>query len=100
MLPPEKRGNNMSASVEKEKHLFLRKKSEAYRIAAQQIALQLICGIDLQTLLNEGGIQKNIAAIRLHRLIERERLKGLRQHWSYDLNRHIALKQVLDMINV
>ena len=30
--------------------------------------------------------------------MERERLRGMRRHWSYDLNRHIALKQVLDKL--
>jgi hypothetical protein len=35
---------------------------------------------------------------KLEHVIERERLKGMRQHWSYDLNRHIALKQVLDRL--
>jgi len=32
------------------------------------------------------------------RLIERERQKGVIGHWSYDLNRHIALKQALDRL--
>ena len=35
---------------------------------------------------------------RLKRLIERERLKGVKGHWSYDLNRHIGLKQALDTL--
>ncbi|MBL8584883.1 MAG: cytoplasmic protein, partial [Rhizobiaceae bacterium] len=37
------------------------------------------------------GRQRLIA--RIDRALERERLKGLSRHWSYDLNRHIALKQ-------
>jgi hypothetical protein len=31
-------------------------------------------------------------------MIERERQRGIRKHWSYDLNRHIALKQALDKL--
>jgi hypothetical protein len=31
-------------------------------------------------------------------MIERERQRGMRKHWSYDLNRHIALKQALDAL--
>ena len=31
-------------------------------------------------------------------MIERERQRGMRKHWSYDLNRHIALKQALDRL--
>ena len=34
----------------------------------------------------------------LERMIERERQRGMRKHWSYDLNRHIALKQALDSL--
>lgn len=30
--------------------------------------------------------------------LARERNKGVGRHWSYDLNRHIALKQVRDLI--
>ncbi|WP_235911667.1 hypothetical protein [Mesorhizobium xinjiangense] len=44
------------------------------------------------------GRERALAQLRLERAIERERLKGVRQHWSYDLNRHIALKQALDLI--
>ena len=36
---------------------------------------------------------------RIERLLERERLRGGRRHWSYDLNRHIALKQALDRLS-
>ena len=36
--------------------------------------------------------------LSLERAIERERLRGMRRHWSYDLNRHIALKQALDSL--
>lgn len=30
---------------------------------------------------------------RLERAIERERLRDINRHWSYDLNHHIALKR-------
>lgn len=34
----------------------------------------------------------------LDRRLTRERNKGLARHWSYDLNRHIMLKAVRDMV--
>lgn len=66
--------------------------------AAQRVALRLLCGIDLSTALIASQTDKARLAERIERLINRERLKGLRRHWSYDLNRHIALKQALDRL--
>lgn len=66
--------------------------------AGQRVALRLLCGIDLSAALGAGQEEKARLAERIERLINRERLKGLRRHWSYDLNRHIALKQALDRI--
>ena len=66
--------------------------------ARQTAALRLACGIDLAAALGAGPDEKLRLAARLERAIERERLKGLRRHWSYDLNRHIALKQGLDRL--
>ncbi|WP_433962872.1 hypothetical protein [Roseitalea porphyridii] len=34
----------------------------------------------------------------IDRRLARERNKGVARHWSYDLNRHIALKQARDVI--
>ncbi|MFU0506667.1 cytoplasmic protein [Pseudaminobacter sp. NGMCC 1.201702] len=66
--------------------------------ARQMAALQLACGIDLSAALAAGEEERSKLVTRLQRAIERERLKGLRRHWSYDLNRHIALKQLLDRL--
>ena len=61
-------------------------------------ALQIACHFDLAEALNaEPGVRARIV-LRLERMIERERLRGARKHWSYDLNRHIALKQALDRL--
>ncbi|WP_367193768.1 hypothetical protein [Amorphus sp. 3PC139-8] len=35
---------------------------------------------------------------RLRRAIRAERQRGIAGHWSYDLNRHIALKQAVDLL--
>jgi hypothetical protein len=63
-------------------------------------ALFILCGIDLDRGLRSGGEERTRLVGRLRRLIERERLRGVNRHWSYDLNRHIALKQALDRLKI
>lgn len=66
--------------------------------ARQRAALQLCCGIELNDAIGCSS-ELTIALLkRLERAIERERLRGVNRHWSYDLNRHIALKQVRDRL--
>lgn len=77
---------------------FRQQKDEFERQARQTAAFFLISGIDLTDALASTGIERRRIAARIARLIERERLKGMRRHWSYDLNRHIALKQALDRL--
>ncbi|MEX0345067.1 MAG: hypothetical protein AB3N20_09105 [Rhizobiaceae bacterium] len=36
---------------------------------------------------------------RIDRMISRERQKGIGGHWSYDLNRHIALTQLREWLD-
>ena len=74
-----------------------RRRAEAAE-AAQAAALQLLVGADLRRALEARSQDREELARRLRRCLERERLRGLRRHWSYDLNRHIALKQALDRI--
>jgi nanoRNase/pAp phosphatase (c-di-AMP/oligoRNAs hydrolase) len=77
---------------------FKDRKAQETAHARQIAALHLACGIDLAAALQAAPVEKLKLASRLERAIERERLKGLRRHWSYDLNRHIALKQGLDRL--
>lgn len=77
---------------------FRDRKSQEAAHSRQIAALHLACGIDLAAALEAAPADKLKLASRLERAIERERLKGLRRHWSYDLNRHIALKQGLDRL--
>ncbi len=67
--------------------------------ARQRAALFLISGIDLPKALQTQGEERTNIQRRLRRLVERERLKGSRGHWSYDLNRHIALSQALSRLS-
>jgi DNA-binding transcriptional regulator YbjK len=66
--------------------------------ARRMVALRLISGVDLSAALTVEPDKAADIIKRVERLIERERLKGLRRHWAYDLNRHIALKQALDQL--
>ena len=53
-------------------------------------------GVDLSEAEGNGPAVAARYAAKVRRLLERERIRGVRRHWSYDLNRHIALKEVLD----
>ncbi len=83
---------------EKEARAFREGKAEEAARARQLAAAGLMCGIDLTGALLATPEQQAKLIRRVERVIERERLKGMRRHWSYDLNRHIALKQVLDRL--
>ena len=77
---------------------FIENKQSWASEARQMAALQIACHFDLAEALNaEPGVRARIV-LRLERMIERERQRGVRKHWSYDLNRHIALKQALDRL--
>ena len=67
--------------------------------ARQMAALRLACHLDLAEAMKAGPEDRARILMRLRRMIERERLRGARRHWSYDLNRHIALKQAFDRVS-
>lgn len=73
-----------------------RKDEEAVQARMRVVALAL--GLDFEQDLIGTGASHSAQCTRLERLLERERLKGLQGHWSYDLNRHIALKQLRDRL--
>jgi hypothetical protein len=77
---------------------FQSRKHDEHRLARQTAALFLTCGVDMADALSAPAKERNKVALKLERIIERERLRGVRRHWSYDLNRHIALKQALDRL--
>jgi hypothetical protein len=77
---------------------FLSAREQVRSEALQNAALFLLCGIDLEDAFRSTPEQRHRIILRLERMIERERLKGRSRHWSYDLNRHIALKQALDRL--
>lgn len=91
----------MSAIVwKKQREAFLDEKEKERNLARQRAALQILCGVDLDAISMQDEKNRAHMCRRLKRLIERERLKGVKGHWSYNLNRHIGLKQALDSLRV
>src|SRR5690606_38717255 len=84
--------------MDQEARHFIKQRARAESEARQNAAFFLMSGVDLATALGQEGEERKVTIIRLGRLLERERLKGARRHWSYDLNRHIALKQAYDRL--
>jgi hypothetical protein len=77
---------------------FLENKQSRASEARQIAALQIACHFDLAEALRSEPAARARIILQLERMIERERQRGMRKHWSYDLNRHIALKQALDSL--
>jgi len=77
---------------------FKAAKQRATEYARQRTALQLALGLDIDAAMTASPTERMTLMARVDRQLRRERLKGLNRSWSYDLNRHIALKQVLDRL--
>jgi hypothetical protein len=86
------------STMSEEIRTFLAQRCAERADAAQRVALGLVCGIDLEAVLAADAPARLRALRRIRRLAGRERLRGLSGHWSYDLNRHIALQQVAGRI--
>ncbi len=88
----------MGLQLAEEVLAFGRARKNEREEAAQLAGLFLASGIDLRQALELAGEARTAVIGRIERLLERERLRGLARHWSYDLNRHIAIKQALDRL--
>lgn len=86
--------------LERESALFTARRNLQRDAARQNTAFFIMSGIDLSLALEATGEERKRIILRIQRLLERERLKGMRRHWSYDLNRHIALKEAFDRLCV
>ena len=87
------------AGLREEALVFRRRKRQEIEEARQTVAFFLACGVDLAVAVDTAPEARDRLRRKLARLIERERLRGAARHWSYDLNRHIALKQALDRLS-
>jgi hypothetical protein len=88
----------MSITFESEAEAFVALKETRRSNAAQRAAVFLALGTELDDILGAGGEARTEAARQLERKIRRERIRGLRQPWDYDLDRHIALSRALRRI--
>ncbi|MFN4272169.1 MAG: cytoplasmic protein [Aliihoeflea sp.] len=77
---------------------FTAERREERRGAARLVAFRLATGLDLAAALAARSGERRLTILRVRRLLERERLRGAARHWSYDINRHIALKEALDAL--
>jgi hypothetical protein len=77
---------------------FVQRKQRERSNAASMVAFRLATGIDLEAALASGPSERRRFTLRVERLLERERLRGWARHWSYDLNRHVAIKQAVDLL--
>jgi len=80
--------------IDEELRQFSATRRSETETAMQTAALQIVCGLDLAEVLAADTQRRRSELRRIDRLVQRERLKGLSRHWSYDLNRHIAMTQV------
>lgn len=88
----------MKHLLNKEIDTFLARKAERESFAARRLALYRAVGKEPEELAGATGPERDAIARRLARQIRRERIKGLRQPWQYDLDRHIALKGALQQL--
>lgn len=79
---------------------WLRTGDEWVRFSRASMALQLAVGLDLGAVLSTSAETRCAILPRIQRALRREHLRGVARHWSYDLNRHIALKQALDYVSL
>ena len=77
---------------------FADRQTEEARFSCATAALQLSAGIDLGAMLQASFKDRQEMLPKIQRALMRERVRGKARHWSYDLNRHIALKQALDYL--
>lgn len=79
---------------------FYERQRTEHSTARACAAFQVHMHEDLVDALSSPSEIRARLAARLTRQIERERLKGMARHWSYDLNRHIGLKEALDLLSM
>lgn len=83
-------------SLEAEITEFEERKTSLHARAQKLAAVRIACGIDLPEHGAGERVELERILARVERAIQRERMKAALAHWSYDLNRHIALKLARD----
>jgi hypothetical protein len=78
---------------------FRKQREDAAVCSLAFAATLMTAGIKLEDVLKADSAAGLRFRIKLKRLMERERLKGLTQHASYNLKRHMGLKAAYDMLS-
>ncbi len=89
----------MQDRLKQERDRFIREKRDRDRNPRQYAMALSLLKISFNHAAGTEGINRTKLLRRIDRLVERERLRGFNRHWSYDLNRHIALKQLRDCLS-
>lgn len=73
-------------------------KARAYRLASRPAELLMLARATRRQLAQMSSQDLGVWSEGLRLALRRERAKSVGRHWSYDLNRHSALKQARDRI--
>ena len=84
------------STLETSKALFLKRKKTLHRVAQMRFTAALVLGVDIDEIARMSEPARAGLLRRTRRMIERERLRGVAGHRSYDFNRHLALKNLRD----
>ncbi len=88
----------MLDALEDEAAAFAERRKTEIDEAAVRFALAMHFRTDVEAVKTMSPAEKTSLASRIIRALRRERLKGLKSHWGYDLNRHIGLKKALAFV--
>ncbi len=88
-----------SLSGQKSRSAIRAEKNHAVGTSGQAYCFALL-GIDPAKCHELAGEERKRLVRRIDRMICRERQKGIGGLWSYDLNRHIALKQLREWLKI
>lgn len=85
--------------IDEEIASFRKRRVDAEARSLANAALLTVAGVGIEEALKADSVTCSTIRIRVRRLLERERLRGLKHHSSYDLKKHIGLKTAFDMLH-
>lgn len=88
----------MAPRVGEQIQSFFKGKEEEKRRARIRAAFFLAFGVELDSVVSAGAVARARMLARLKRRMRRERLRGLSNRDGYDLDRQIALKHAIEVL--
>jgi hypothetical protein len=98
ILPSAFKGFNVAMLLYDEINSFRKWRRKRETRAMANAALVKFAGVELEEAMRFAASRASALRLRIKRLIERERLKGLKGDPSYELNSHICLKHALELL--